>query len=210
MFGLITSRRMRGIVQRVAVLAVVTLVSACQSVSSNYTGAITQPSTARVIVCHGFDCRNKTVLAFTSEDEQRFDAIMEAGGASAAMERAAVSNAIQYFETRAGTVIGALDAPKSNIAQTGNVGQMDCIDESTNSRSLLLHLEKRGLLRHHKVEWNVSRGVLFDGRYFHSTAVISDRQGKEWAVDSWYEPTGGAPDIMALSEWNRRGVLGAR
>lgn len=87
---------------------------------------------------------------------------------------------------------------------------MDCVDESTNTRALLLYLERRKLLRHHTVERNVTRGFLIDGRYPHATAVLQDRSGKKWAIDSWYEPTGGAPDIRPLSEWLKRGVMGVR
>ena len=52
------------------------------------------------------------------------------------------------------------------------------------------------------------RGFFLDGRYPHATAVIGDASGVKWAVDSWYEPAGGAPDIMPLREWRSRG--GAR
>ena len=53
-------------------------------------------------------------------------------------------------------------------------GQMDCIDESTNTRGFLLYLAERGLLKFHKVGRNVSRGFFVDGRYPHLTAIIID------------------------------------
>ena len=86
---------------------------------------------------------------------------------------------------------------------------MDCIDESTNTRALLLYLENRKLLQHHTVARNASRGLLVDGRYFHNTAVIRDAGGVKWAVDSWYAPMGGAPDVLPLSDWMPRGFLGS-
>ncbi|WP_353641268.1 hypothetical protein [Mesorhizobium sp. WSM2239] len=136
--------------------------------------------------------------------------IMAAGASSPKAERAAVSKAVQYYERRAAGVIGIRDQPKSDASQYAKRGQMDCIDESTNTRSLLLYLERRRLLRHHTVQRNVTRGFLLDGRYPHSTAVLREKSGKEWTVDSWYEPAGGPPDVLPLSEWMKRGVMGAR
>ena len=135
---------------------------------------------------------------------------MAAGASSPKAERAAVSRAVRYYEDRAVRVIGVPDQPKSKASQYHRRGQMDCVDESTNTRSLLLYLERRRLLKHHTVDRNVTRGFLIDGRYPHATAVLRDRSGKKWAIDSWYEPMGGPPDIMPLPEWVKRGVMGVR
>jgi hypothetical protein len=181
----------------------------CTSVSSNYTGAITKTETGRIFVCHGFDCSYKTRLDLGASDHKRF-AAMFAKSRSPAAERAAVSKAVQYFEKRAETVVGVSDLPKSDFTQSRVKGQMDCIDESTNTRSLLLYLDKQGLLKHHAVESNRSRGLFLDGRYPHSTAVLRETGGRRWAIDSWYEPMGGPPDVRPLDEWMARGVGGER
>lgn len=189
-----------------ALLVLAGLIAGCTSVSSRYDGEITKVDTTRIYVCHGFDCYFKTRLDLGATDAARFSAIM-AGASSPQAERAAISKAVQYYETRAGEAIGVRDEPKSSFGKSGQKGQMDCIDESTNTRSLLLYLAKRGLLKYHTVEKNVSRGFFIDGRYPHSTAVIREKGGGEWAVDSWYAPMGGASDILPLSEWLPRGVL---
>lgn len=178
--------------------------------SSNYTGAITKPTESQMIVCHGYDCRLKTSLAVSTRDSAYFAKVMNDGKDSPNSERAAISKAIQYFEDRAADAIGVRDKGKSTLTDSGHKGQMDCIDESTNSRTLLLYLQGRNLLKYHKVLGNVSRGLMIDGRYPHSTALISDPAGAKWAVDSWYEPMGGAPDILPLGEWQSRGVGGQR
>ncbi|MGE0499607.1 MAG: hypothetical protein AB7I79_10140 [Rhizobiaceae bacterium] len=201
---------MRGRVSGVLSVLAVAGVSGCTSISSNYKGAMTVPSASTIYVCHGFDCTYKTRLDLGASDADRFASIMAPATTSPAAERAAVSKAVQYYEERAGQVIGLRDAPKSHIGQSRERGQMDCIDESTNTRSLLRYLNERQLLTHHSVEYNVSRGLFVDGRYPHSTAVLRDKSGKKWAVDSWYEPMGGPPDIMTLSEWQTRGVMGQR
>ncbi len=194
---------------RISLILLAGFAAGCTSVSSNYTGEVTKTDTARLFVCHGYDCTYKTRLDLGAQDARRFSELFS-GVDSAPAERKAVSAAIQYFEDRAGAVIGVRDQPKSTVAGSRQKGQMDCIDESTNTRSLLLYLEERGLLKHHAVEWNCSRGMFVDGRYPHSTAVLREHSGQRWSVDSWYEPMGGPPDIMPLDEWMTRGVMGER
>lgn len=121
-----------------------------------------------------------------------------------------MSKAVQYYENRAARAVGVPDRAKSNAGQWRKQGQMDCIDESTNTRTFLIYLERRGLLKHHTVQRNVTRGFLIDRRYPHSTAVLQEKSGEKWTVDSWYAPAGGAPDIMKLSRWLTRGVMGVR
>jgi hypothetical protein len=193
------------------VLPAILALAGCQSTSSNYGMVTSETTVARLSICHTFDCRLRATLRLTGADARRFASIMDAGKGSAQAERRAAASAIAYFETRAGQTIGVRDAAKSDITQSGEIGQMDCIDESTNTHTLLSYLESRGLIRHHKVEANVSRGLFVDGRYPHSTAVLSERSGgRRWAVDSWYEPMGGKPDIMPLDQWKTRGVMGER
>ncbi|MCX7304748.1 MAG: hypothetical protein NTV73_10475 [Hyphomicrobiales bacterium] len=155
-------------------------------------------------VCHGYGCKFHSSLVLTASDGARFRSIMSAGAGSPEAERAALSRAVRYYEERTFAATGFRDLPKTQIGKPER-GQMDCIDESTNTRALLLYLAERGLLRHHKVEHNVSRGFFLDKRYPHFTAVISDPAGVEWVVDSWYKPMGGAPDIMPLGQWKLRG-----
>lgn len=186
------------------------VLSGCVSVSSNYKGAITKPRISKIYVCSGFDCNYKTAYPVSEDDRAQFASIMEAGAGSAQAERQAIREAVSFYENRAATFIGVRDKAKSDFTQSRQKGQMDCIDESTNTHSLLLFLEQNGMLKYHEVEPNVSRGIFLDGRYPHSTAVLRDPSGRKWAVDSWYEPTGGLPDVMALDEWMTHGVMGQR
>ncbi|MEQ1954467.1 hypothetical protein [Mesorhizobium sp. CN2-181] len=161
-------------------------------------------------VCHGYSCTFATRLEFGPGDLKSITSIMRGGASSAAAERNAISRAVQYYERRATAAIGIRDRAKGEFAGARERGQMDCIDESTNTTSLLELLESRGLLLHHTVQRKVSRGFFIDRRYPHFAAVIADRTGERWVVDSWYEPGGGAPDIMPLARWRTRGVLGER
>lgn len=162
---------------------------------------------ARLSVCHGYGCTFKTRLELGARDGARFKAIMARGKASPAAERKAISRAVRYFEDRSYQVTGVRDEPSAKLGASRIRGQMDCIDEATNTRALLRYLAKRGMLKHHKVERNASRGHFIDGRYPHWTAVIRDPKGVTWAVDSYYAPMGGAPDVIPMSEWKPRGYL---
>lgn len=195
---------------KVSVVLLSGVVAGCTSSSSNYLGEITKTEESRLFVCHGFDCSYKTRVDLGAADHRQFAAFF-AKADSAEAERAAVGRAVQHAEERGAGVIGIRDLPKSDYTQSREKGQMDCIDESTNTRSLLLYLEKRGLLKHHAVEVNRSRGFFADGRYPHSTAVLREKAAsRRWAIDSWYEPAGGPPDIRPLDEWMASGRFGER
>jgi len=187
------------------VLAIAGSVAGCVSTPPEAGG----PAETTIRVCHGFGCLYKTQVPIRGSDARRLAGYF-ARASNPAAERTAISRAVQHFEERAAAAIGKRDGPKSSARQNGLFGQMDCIDESQNTRALLVYLQGRGLLKHHKVESNVTCGLLLDSRYFHSTAVVRDSTGRHWAIDSWYEPAGGAPDIMPLDEWRKRGVMGER
>ena len=164
----------------------------------------------KFVACYGYGCRTRVTFPITTEMNARFASIMADGTASPEAERAAIRKAVAYYEDLSMARIGARDDPKSPIANSGKKGQMDCIDESTNTKHVLLYLQARQMLGYHRVEPNTSRGLLVDGRYPHWTAVIKDSNGKKWAVDSWYEAGGGMPDVDPLEYWRTRGVWGER
>jgi hypothetical protein len=161
-------------------------------------------------VCHGYGCTFKTTVTLTPAERSRIASIMNGAGKSAEAERAAVRRSVQIFERRSTHVIGVRDRPKMDFGKGRERGQMDCVDEAANTSSFLSYLQSTGLLRHHTVRNRDSRGSFLDGRYPHFTAVLRDRSGKSWAIDSWYEPAGGPPDVMRLSEWKERGYEGQR
>lgn len=173
---------------------------------SQVAAAVAATSPKLVQICHGYGCAFRSKLMLTAADGARFRSIMSAGAASPKAERAALSKAVSYFDLRANQATGFKDRPRTEVGKPER-GQMDCVDESTNTRLLLLYLAERGLLKFHKVGRNVSRGFFLDGRYPHFTAVISDPAGAKWVVDPWYAKVGGAPDIFPHEQWKVRGQL---
>jgi hypothetical protein len=178
-------------------------VAGCTS-TSEIAAETPRSGAAELEVCHGYNCYFRTRVAFNDRDSRTIAGYLR-GAATPAAERAAISRAVQYFEDKSTQVIGVADRAMSSFHGSRERGQMDCIDESENTRSLLLYLAGRGLLKHHKVEPNVSRGFIIDRRYFHAASSMRDSAGRRWVVDSWYEAAGRPPQIMPLEEWRKRG-----
>lgn len=161
------------------------------------------PTATRVVVCHGFGCVRHTPVTLSPKNLRTYKTILARGRASPAAERKAIAEAIAWMEkTVAPTVGSANDVAGLDLRNAGVVGQMDCIDESTNTTSYLLLAEKQGFLTHHTVVRPVARGFFLDGRYPHATAVVNEIEtGRPYAIDSWPHANGERPDVMPLDEW---------
>lgn len=170
------------------------------------------PKKTRIYICHGFGCTYKTPVNYSANDLKRIRTILEAGKSSPAAERQAIGKAVQWQEKRVAAQVGSEnDVGGFDAENSRKPGQMDCIDESTNTSSLLLIAEKHGLLKHHRVSSPVARGFLLDGRYPHATATVTEKKtGTVYAIDSWVRANGAKPDILPLDTWMQQGsALGA-
>ncbi|TPF76790.1 hypothetical protein FHY56_03620 [Brucella gallinifaecis] len=168
-----------------------------------------QATAATFRVCHGYDCYYNTKVNLSAQDLRRIQKLFQSAQSPDA-ERKALRSSIALFEERSTAAIGIRDKPRMQFGKARIKGQMDCVDESTNTDNFIRYIYSRGWLKHHQPGRKTTRGNFFDGRYPHWTAVILDSYNEKWAVDSWYEAGGGLPDIMLLSEWKRRGYGGKR
>jgi len=169
--------------------------------------SLSPPTTRMVIVCHDFGCAQRTPVGLGAGDHATLSSLLAPGRASAEAERKAVAAAAAWFDRRVGPEAGTTRrvARATGLGGQSTVGQMDCIDTSRNSTSLLLILEQLHLLHHHKVEGPEARGFLLDGRGPHATAVLTDiHSGKQWAVDSWTHKYGEKPDVIPLDVWKQQ------
>jgi hypothetical protein len=164
-----------------------------------------QPAGSRIIACHGYGCALRLAISVDGAWLNRAVASLRAAQGSPDAERRALAEVVRsYTAYVAASFGGKPDVPGSPPQMSGVHGQMDCLDETTNTTSLLLILQDQGLLTHHVVEHPESRGFFFDGRYPHFTAVIAEkRTGAEWAVDPWKKPPGHRPDILPLDRWRQ-------
>lgn len=163
------------------------------------------PAGSRIIACHGYGCSRRTAISVDGVWLNRAGALLREGRSSPDAERRALSEVIRtYTAYLAASFGGKPDTPRSPPQMSGVQGQMDCLDETANTTSLLLVLEEHGLLVHHRVEPPESRGFFIDGRYPHFTAIIAEkRTGSEWAVDPWTKAPGQRPDILPLARWRQ-------
>jgi hypothetical protein len=159
----------------------------------------TPPLSDHPVYCHGYGCEFQTAITIDDADLAALRRIFQGHSATAADERKAISEAVRWWERHASPLLGGPPRQHgSDILHAHHPGATDCIDEATNSTSILVFLERRGFLRHHTVERPASRGIIVNA---HSTAVIRETGGDEWVVDMWMHDMGEAPDIMTESQW---------
>ncbi len=64
------------------------------------------PTSRQVVVCHGFDCKFRTVIALHGSDIARLTEILARGRKSPAQEIRAIGEAVAWFERRIGSITG--------------------------------------------------------------------------------------------------------
>ena len=160
------------------------------------------PSAAGLIFCHGYNCNFRTPIGLTGGDRAQLAALMAPGRASAEAERRAIAQTEAWFERRVAPQTGTAHAKaraSSGWGLGGDPAQFDCIDTTANTTSLLVMLDRLGLLRHHTVSTPISR-LLAGGPHF--TATIEDKKTRQrWTVDPWTHDNGQLPDVWKIERW---------
>ena len=159
------------------------------------------PTTARVVICHGFACKFRTLIGFGANDHAELRKII-GKPANAEAERAAVAKAVAWYGKRIAPEAGTAGAKaRATANSSGDPSQVDCVESSLNTTSILLMLQQLGLLHYHRVEPYVSRMTV---GWVHSTAVLTDiKTGQKWAFDTWVRNSGELPDVRPLADWYR-------
>ena len=184
-------------------LVTATLLAAAQLSADNFIrdDIITDPSPDKFSVCLDHSC--KTVVTQTLS-EQAWLAVnnpLKSPAESVEKERLAIATAIARMEKIVGKQTGTDADRGGNWSGFGRAGQMDCIDESTNSTTYLRMLENEGYLQHHRVAESATRFGFFAGAP-HTTAVIQENGSQtRYAVDSWFFDNGESPAIVKLPAW---------
>jgi len=192
----------RSLLGLVFVLGLTSAASAQKAWYANGHGVF--PTERTAYVCHGYTCRIVTPVHFSAADVALIAGSLVGGTPDAAAERRALAKSDQVFEQIVGARIGtSSDLPAMQFGKPAD-DQLDCIDEATNTTSLLLLLSQNGYIKHHKVEAPSARGFFLDLRYPHATAVLTDLgSGEKWAIDSWPRANAEPPLVMPLAEWKR-------
>ncbi len=180
------------------------VLSGCTS-QTGYSGKYSASSEnyPAVRVCSGYGCIHVSQLQFSNTEYAHIAKTMGAAK-SAKAERQAVKKLVGWKEKIAERKFSfPKDEKLSYQRNRGIRGQMDCIDESSNSLAFLEFLYKQKLLKFHRPKGTLTRGFFFDLRYPHTTAVMVEKGGVAWAVDSWKKAGGVEPQVMPLSQWKR-------
>lgn len=175
--------------------------SACSNVSvkddwSEYHAAFEK---GKIPVCHGYGCKQISQVKLQGPDWQAVQQLFAQPAQTPQQERANLAKAIALMEQLSGECTGTWNDRAENSG-TGEPGQQDCIDESTNTTAYLKLFAQKGWLKWHQVEDRVMRSHYFVD--IHWTAVIRDKQSlQRYAVDSWFRANGQEPVIIKLETW---------
>ena len=166
-------------------------------------GFVTRPEYSNFSVCFGHTCRYHTELTLTENEWSKVRAIFNPPAQSAEEEHEQTRAAIALLETMIGEKTGTSNDEGENFTGMGEDGQMDCVDEATNSSSYLTMMQTDNLLKWHTVDYRVSRGISsFQAPHF--TAVVREKEtGKYFAVDSWFLDNGEPPFVVPLQVWKK-------
>ena len=162
---------------------------------------ITAPTYNHFSICYEHTCQQVVTRSLSQQEWLEITVPLSAPLPTAGAERAAIAVTVGNMETAVGQLTGTGQDKGGNLAGFGLPGQMDCIDESTNTTTYLRMLVDNGLLKHHTVLDRATRFGLFAGAP-HTTAVIRETgTGQRFAVDSWFFDNGHAPAIITLRQW---------
>lgn len=163
---------------------------------------IPAPTLERFPHCYGYGCPSHFLVELGKKDYARIDRIFTPRSRTAEQERRRLEIAIGEFERIVGPLTGTDRDVGDTFKQTGD-GQLDCVDESTNTTIYLDLLRQRGHLRFHDIEQPQIRLPFTGGGYWiHQTAVIRDREsGEKYAVDSWFDDNGQPAYIVPFDAW---------
>jgi hypothetical protein len=161
---------------------------------------ITDPDPARFNICYNHSCDRLAWAKLDTQQWQRLRALFAPPAGTPSGEREQIRAAIALFESIVGAMTGTAGDKGRNWTGFGLPGQMDCIDESTNTTIYLRMLQKAGVLHWHDVADRSTRWSLFS--WPHTTAVIEERASqKRWAVDSWFLDNGEPPYVLPMQIW---------
>jgi len=154
-------------------------------------------------ICYNYGCNRTARVRPAAWEWQTVVNQFKPPARSAAEERQMIRRAIAVLEYIAGTQTPTFRDRGRNPIIDDWPGQMDCIDESTNTARYLELLQAQGLLRWHTVVGRAYRAPhLFDP---HWAGQIVERETRDhYVVDSWHLDNGEPPFIQVLNEWLRK------
>ena len=150
----------------VSLLVPALVLAACQSHEEQRVAKLIEanPTPAKFSVCHGNSCRLRTDISLSAAEWEQVRALFDPPPADARAERQQIAHATALLEILTGRQAGTLeDAPGMGVHWNPD-GQLDCIDEATNSTEYLRMMAADGLIRFHDVGFPALDLVLTNSR----------------------------------------------
>jgi len=169
--------------------------------AQRYTRFIGYPTPDNFSICLHNTCRDIAFVSLSPQQWQQVTRLFTPAADSASQERVYIQQAIALLESFTGQqTLTHLDKAKNDLSK-GIKGQLDCIDEATNTTIYLRLIAEAGLLKWHQQASRMTRGI-FSGNAPHTTATLIETETQQrFAVDSWFKDNGQPPYIMPLAEW---------
>lgn len=165
---------------------------------------IVPPTIEKLTVCAGDTCEVRRDVALTEADRRQLRAFFEGQVNGPAGEREQLKTAIAWLEHRTGVDTKRPPVEKLNGRKLKEAfwNYHSCIDDTSNTTTFLITLQKLGVMRQHEVAGPAYRGLVFDGKVPHFTAVIREKStGVKYSVDTWLYTTGEPVIVKTLSDW---------
>ena len=159
-----------------------------------------------VSVCFNYGCLTQNEVIFSDEQLEELGLSLRRAHTSAE-ERALIGEAIGRLLGWAGQQSPISADRGGNYADDAVYGRMYCIDHSTTTTRLLRLLERRGLLRFHRVLEPVRRLRFLVSEHYSAQIeeIENDRNeendGMRFVVDSWFFDNGHPAVVMPLESW---------
>ena len=151
--------------------------------------------------CYGHGCKNLVTTGLTVDEWRNIQRLFDPPASDPGEERQRLAAAVGRFETYVGAKLGTGVDLGGTFQAFGDEGQLDCVDEATNTTTFLRMLEHDKRLKWFSVGTPVSRGMLISG-WPHSTATIAEiKSGRQYAVDSWFFDNGMNASVISLESW---------
>ncbi len=161
------------------------------------------PNPQAFTICHDMGCYSVSDTSLTQTEWQQVRQQFEPVAHNAEAERRQIAAAIALLETLVGNKTGTAGDRAKNDFSDSRYGQLNCIDEATNTSVYLRIMENDSLFSWHRAAPRTSRGPL-TGQAPHNTASIIENQSQQrYAVDSWFFANGQPPAIILLDHWKQ-------
>ena len=154
-------------------------------------------------VCYNWSCANTKDLVFSREDLSiATREMMRCSGGVLHERLQRIRIGVWQMENLARKYLPVLANDRAvNDQDRDSEGRTDCVDNASNTTTFLQILKDLSALD----GWTVANPRVRDRfnlwQVHWTAAVIDDRTGDHWAVDSWFRPHGHLPFVMPLSGW---------